>query len=81
MGLWIATMLLAIALPASAWKKSSTPLIFFDVIFPVLFVAATVLGVMRVVAYVRWTGKYPYYFLFGRAQRSGDGEGKGQKSV
>jgi hypothetical protein len=74
LGLWIAAMLLAWALPAGVWKAGATPLIFFGGIFPILFVAAVVLGVMRMVAYIRWTGKYPYYFLFGKAHGSADSD-------
>jgi hypothetical protein len=72
LGLWVAAMLLAWALPASVWKTRAAPLIFFGGIFPILLAAAIVLGVMRMVAYIRWTGKYPYYFLFGKAHGSGD---------
>jgi hypothetical protein len=31
-----------------------------------------VLGVMRMVSYVRWTGRYPYYFLFSKSNRPVD---------
>lgn len=64
-------MLLAWSLPATLWKTSRTvPLMFFEGIFPILFVVALVLGVIRMVSYIRWTGKYPYYFLFGKAHGS-----------
>lgn len=79
LGLWVVAMLLAIALPATVWKLSVAPLIFFAGVFPVLLGAAIVLGVMRMVAYIRWTGKYPYYFLFGGAHGSDDGVKNGEK--
>ena len=28
-----------------------------------IFAGIFVLGIVRIVAYMRWTGKYPYYFL------------------
>jgi hypothetical protein len=70
-GLWVAAMLFAPALPSRLWKSGPTSFIFFDGIVPVLFVAAIVCGVVRIVSYVRWTGKYPYYFLFNKSRASG----------
>ena len=79
LGLWIAAMLLAWALPAALWKASrAVPLIFFAGIVPILFVVALVLGVVRMISYIRWTGKYPYFFLFGKAQGRGNPVDKGQ---
>lgn len=79
LGLWLAAMLLAMALPAGVWKLSATPLVFFVGVFPILLIAGIVLGVMRMVAYMRWTGKYPYYFLFGKAHGSGNDVKKGEE--
>ncbi len=76
LGLWIAAMLLALTLPAKLWKSGPAFVIFFDGIFPALFVATIVLSIVRIVSYVRWTGKYPYYFLFGKAHGSGNPVGK-----
>jgi hypothetical protein len=67
LGLWVAAMLLALALPAKLWKPGWASFIFFEGIFPILFVAAIGLGVMRIISYIRWTGKYPYYFLFSKS--------------
>jgi hypothetical protein len=39
----------------------------------ILFVAIFVVSVVRIVAYIRWTGKYPFYFLFRKSPKS-DGE-------
>jgi hypothetical protein len=55
LGLWIANMLVAWAVPARLWKSHLLPLIVFDVIAPILFVAIIVLGVITLVSYVRWT--------------------------
>jgi hypothetical protein len=81
LGLWIAAMLLAWALPAKLWKSSVISLIFFDGIFPMLLLAAIVLGVLRIVSYIRWTGKYPYYFLFSNSHRSGNLADKGNEGA
>ena len=70
--LWVAIMLLALALPAAVWKVRATSRIFFTAILPLLLAAAIFLGAMRMIAYIRWTGKYPYYFLFGAAPGSGN---------
>ena len=72
LGLWVGAMLLALALPSNLWKSVPLPFVFFAGIFPLLFLVAVVLGVVRMVAYIRWTGKYPYYFLFKRRRGSGD---------
>jgi len=79
LGVWVGAMLLALALPAGVWKIRATPLVFFAGVFPILLTVAIVLGVMRMIAYIRWTGKYPYYFLFGKASGSGDDVNKGQE--
>jgi hypothetical protein len=81
LGLWITAMLLVLVIPSKLWKTGLPSLILFDGIFPVLFVAIVVLSVLRMVAYIRWTGKYPYYFLFGKAHGSGDAVDKGQEGV
>lgn len=77
LGLWIAAMLLVLAIPSTLWKTDLTSLILFEGIVPVLFVALVVLSVLRMVAYIRWTGKYPYYFLFGKAHGSSNAVDKG----
>jgi len=71
-GLWIGTILLALALPARLGRTGLMSAIFFECIFPILFVLGVVLGVMRMVSYVRWTGRYPYYFLFSKSNRPVD---------
>ena len=81
LGLWIAAMLLALALPATLWKTVPLSFIFFEGIFPILFLAAIALGVVRMVSYIRWTRKYPYYFLFGKARGSGDPADKGEEGA
>jgi len=81
LGLWIAAMLLALALPAKLWKSGTAFLVLFDGIFPVLFVVTIVLGVVRIIAYIRWTGRYPYYFLFHKSPRQNDPGDKGNKGA
>ncbi|MGH9511889.1 MAG: hypothetical protein ACRD2U_07100 [Terriglobales bacterium] len=80
LGLWIGAILLAWELPATLWKTSHIiPVIFFEGIFPTLLVVAMVLGVVRMVSYIRWTGKYPYYFLFGKAHGTDNPVDRGQE--
>ncbi len=79
LGLWLAAILLVVATPSRLWKAGLPSLILFDGIAPLLFLAVLVVSVVRLVAYIRWTGKYPYYFLFGKARGSGDGANKGEK--
>jgi hypothetical protein len=81
LGLWIAAMLLVVATPSKLWKAGLPSLILFDGIVPLLFVAVVVVSVVRLVAYIRWTGKYPYYFLFGKARGSADQVDKGQEGA
>ena len=77
LGLWVAAMLLVVATPAKLWKAGLPSLILFDGVVPLLFLAVVVVSVVRLVAYIRWTGKYPYYFLFGKAHGSGEATDKG----
>ncbi len=81
LGLWIAAMLLVLVIPSNLWKTGLPSLILFEGIVPILFVAVVVLSVLRMVAYIRWTGKYPYYFLFGKAHGSGNPMDKGQEGA
>ncbi len=63
---WVALMGIAYV----ALQRLPSPglaFVVFVVIVPALFVAALVLGVVRIVSYIRWTEKYPYYFLFRKA--------------
>jgi hypothetical protein len=75
-GLWVGAMLLALVLPAKLWKTGLPSLILFEGIVPVLFVAIIALSVLRMFAYIRWTGKYPYYWLFQKSHRPSDSGGK-----
>jgi hypothetical protein len=79
LGLWLAAILLVVATPSRLWKTGLPSLILFDGVAPLLFLAVLVVSVVRLVAYIRWTGKYPYYFLFGKARGSGDGVNKGEE--
>jgi hypothetical protein len=72
-------MLLVVATPAKLWKAGLPSLILFDGVVPLLFLAVVVVSVVRLVAYMRWTGKYPYYFLFGKARGSDDSAGGGNE--
>ena len=81
LGLWIAAMLLVVATPSKLWKAGLPSLILFDGVIPLLFAAAVVVSVVRLVAYIRWTGKYPYYFLFRKASGPADQVDKGQEGA
>ena len=81
LGLWVAGMLLVVLTPAKLWKIGLPALILFDGVVPLLFVAVVVVSAVRIVAYMRWTGRYPYYFLFGKARGSGDPADKGQEGA
>ncbi len=81
LGLWVLAMLLAWVLPAGLWKWYLMHFIFFDGVVPVLFLALFVVSVLRVAAYVRWTGKYPYYFLFSGSRRMDEAPDEGQTGV
>jgi hypothetical protein len=60
--LWLAAMVgVAVLCPAYA---------VYICVFGILFVSIVALSLIRMVAYIRWTGKYPYYFLFRRSPRS-----------
>ncbi|HEV2401062.1 MAG TPA: hypothetical protein VGS27_29280 [Candidatus Sulfotelmatobacter sp.] len=73
-GLWIGLMAVAWILAKLApHSKSDVAYVVFAVLFSMLFVAIFIVGVLRMLAYVRWTGKYPYYFLF---KRSGSSSGR-----
>jgi hypothetical protein len=68
--LWIAVMVLAVVAP-EALRNSDLAFVVYTVVVAVLFIAAMVLGVLRILSYIRWTGKYPYNFLFHRPQEPG----------
>ncbi len=71
LGIWVAGMLGLLAL--SMWLRPTSKVFpaAFEVVFSALFAAIFVLSVIRIDSYIRWTGKYPYYFLFGEARASG----------
>ncbi len=65
--LWASLMAFALVIPR-AWQSETLTFILFTLIGGVLFVSAIILLVVNLVAYVRWTGKYPYYFLFRKSR-------------
>jgi CBS domain containing-hemolysin-like protein len=80
-GLWVGLMVAAAALAKSfPGVKSNLAYVLFALAFFALFVAIFIIGVLRMIAYIRWTGKYPYYFLFNRGttddQRGGSSRGR-----
>jgi len=81
LGLWVAAMLLVVVTPTTLWKARLPSLILFDGVVPLLFLAVVLVSVVRLIAYIRWTGKYPYYFLFGKARGSGDQADKEPRRV
>jgi hypothetical protein len=74
-GVWVGAMLVVLALPVRV-RNSNGAFIVFGSLFAAIFVIAIVLSAVTMVSYIRWTGKYPYYFLFGKARGSGDGVSK-----
>jgi len=77
-GLWIGAMAVVWALAELApHSKSEAGYVIFALLFSTLFVAIFIVSVLRINAYIRWTGKYPYYFLF---KRSGTSSDHGEKS-
>jgi len=77
LGLWVGAM--AVVAVVGKWAPRSVgdvAYVIFALVFSTLFVAIFIVSVLRMVAYVRWTGKYPYYFLFKRSSTSGDTGGK-----
>ena len=57
-------------------SKSDATYVIFALLFSIVFVAIFIVSVLRMIAYIRWTGKYPYYFLFKSSGRSNDLGGK-----
>jgi hypothetical protein len=57
-------------------SKSDVAYIIFALLVSTLFVAIFIISVLRMIAYIRWTGKYPYYFLLRRFGTSSDRGGK-----
>jgi membrane protein YdbS with pleckstrin-like domain len=60
--LWIGTMGLVLLLPRRVQNSESAYVVFAAVVLA-LFAAMFVVSVINIVAYMRWTGKYPYYFV------------------
>jgi hypothetical protein len=73
--LWVGMILLFALLdrllPRSDSKSAIIGLLF-AVVPTILFAAILVVSLINYVSYVRWTGKYPYYFLFKRSRRDGE---------
>jgi Ca2+/Na+ antiporter len=76
--LWIVAMVLAALAPAKL-RNSDGAFVAFVIVVVALFAAAIVLGVVRIVSYIRWTGKYPYYFLFHKSHRPHEPEDEAPK--
>jgi len=75
-GLWVGAMAVVWAVAELApHSKSEVAYVIFALLFSVLFVAIFIVSVLRMIAYMRWTGKYPYYFLFKRSPSSGKSSG------
>jgi len=66
-------------LAPSSLGKSEVAYVIFAFVFSALFVAVFIVGLLRMIAYIRWTGKYPYYFLFKRSGTSGDTGGRSSR--
>jgi len=75
-GLWVGAIAVVWAVAELApHSKSEVAYVIFALLFSVLFVAIFIVSVLRMIAYMRWTGKYPYYFLFKRSPSSGKSSG------
>ena len=75
-GLWVGAMAIVWAIAELApHSKSEAAYVVFAFLFSGLFVAIFIVNVLRMIAYMRWTGKYPYYFLFKRSPTSGKSSG------
>jgi hypothetical protein len=75
-GLWVGAMAIVWAIAELApHSKSEAAYVIFAFLFSGLFVAIFIVSVLRMIAYMRWTGKYPYYFLFKRSPTSGKSSG------
>jgi hypothetical protein len=76
LGLWVAFIIAVAALSKVISSDLVSALMGFGL--PILFLAAAVVGFVRIFAYMRWTGKYPYYFLFrgSRSSRTSENERK-----
>ena len=78
-GLWVGLMAIAWAVGGLApHSKSEAGYVIFALLFSALFVAIFIVSVVRMVAYMRWTGRYPYYFLFKKSPTSGKSSGGDQ---
>jgi len=67
---WIGMMGLVLLLPRSV-QNSESAFIVVRAVFVALFIALFVLSVINMVAYMCWTGKYPYYWVVKRLRRRG----------
>ncbi len=71
LGLWILAIVAVMFAPPGIGigiEDSDLRYIAVECIVMLLFAAIFVLGVIPIVAYIRWTGKYPYYFLFPKSR-------------
>jgi hypothetical protein len=71
LAVWIGLMVLCALLPQAIWKSQLAAPIF-GVVVSALFAAIAALSAVNFVAYIRWTGRYPFYFLFKRSRTRGD---------
>ena len=72
--LWVAAIVTFGLLPSNFQNNGVGDFIFTSVIV-LLFVAIFSMSVLRMVSYMRWTGRYPFYFLF-RKSRKADSAGE-----
>jgi len=78
LAIWVGLIVLAGVLPNKLWmsRAGNVLVIAFFAVMAVVFLMIAVVGVLRMIAYMRWTGKYPYYFLFRRSTVSSEREHK-----
>ena len=77
LAIWVGLIVFAAVLPNNLWMSPRNVLaIVFFAGAALVFLMIAVVSVLRMIAYIRWTGKYPYYFLFRRSTVSTDREHK-----
>ena len=78
LAIWVGLIVVAVVMPNKMWmsRRGNVLAIGFSAIAAVVFLAILVISVIRMISYMRWTGKYPYYFLFRKSNVSTDRKGK-----
>lgn len=62
--LWVACMILVATFSKTIFRSDVLIDMIMDCGIPILFLAIAVVSFVRIIAYMRWKRRYPYYFLF-----------------